>query len=102
MKRLCNLTIMSKLLLAFASMIAIIAGVRAATYLKLRVIEESSGWTKHTDQVMETAQAIMASWSTRRPGCAATLSAATACSWNPIKPVASPMNGFCPHQAACL
>lgn len=61
MKRFSNLTIMTKLSFAFASMIVIIASVGAATYLELGVIEQSSGWTKHTYEVTDTAQALMAS-----------------------------------------
>jgi methyl-accepting chemotaxis protein len=61
MDRLTNLAISAKLALAFAAMILIIAVVGIGTYVKLGFIQQSSGWTSHTYQVLETADDVMAS-----------------------------------------
>ena len=61
MNRLTNLGISAKLALAFAAMIVVIAAVGIGTYVKLGFIEQSSGWTTHTYQVLETTDAVMAS-----------------------------------------
>ena len=61
MNRVTNLAISAKLAVAFAAMIFVITVVGIGTYLKLGFIEQSSGWTNHTYEVMETADALMAS-----------------------------------------
>ncbi len=61
MKRLTNLAISTKLAIAFAAMILTTGVVGIGTYLKLGFIEQSSDWTTHTYQVLETADAVAAS-----------------------------------------
>jgi methyl-accepting chemotaxis protein len=59
MRRLTDLRIVAKLTLAFASVMVIIIGVGVATYTEVGFLEQSNGWTNHTYQVLETADAIM-------------------------------------------
>ena len=58
MNRLTKLAISAKLALAFAAMILVIVAVGIGTYVKLGFIEKSNGWTNHTYQVLETADAV--------------------------------------------
>src|SRR6185437_13640557 len=61
MNRLTNLAISAKLALAFAAVILVVVAVGIGTYVKLGFLEQTSGWTNHTYQVLETADAVMAS-----------------------------------------
>jgi methyl-accepting chemotaxis protein len=61
MNRLTNLAISAKLALAFAAIILVVVAVGIGTYVKLGFLEQTSGWTNHTYQVLETVDAVMAS-----------------------------------------
>ncbi|WP_448205727.1 methyl-accepting chemotaxis protein [Azospirillum sp. sgz302134] len=56
-----NLSILKKLLAAFAFVIAVTAGVSAVTWWQVSFIQKSNGWTIHTYEVLKTMDALMAS-----------------------------------------
>ncbi len=68
MHRLSNLAIATKLALVFASLILIVAAVGISTYVNLGFIEQNSNWTARTYQVLETAEAVMASMVNQETG----------------------------------
>lgn len=68
MRRLTDLRIANKLILAFSSIIVIVAGIGAAIYVELGFLERSNGWTNHTYQVLETADAVAASMVNQETG----------------------------------
>ncbi|HET7883827.1 MAG TPA: CHASE3 domain-containing protein [Acetobacteraceae bacterium] len=61
MNRLSNLAISAKLAIAFAAVILVTLAIGIITYAKLGFIEQRTGWTDHTYQVLETTDAVMAS-----------------------------------------
>ena len=61
MQALSNLSILKKLLVAFAAMIVVSAGSNLLVWQKMSFIEQSSGWTEHTYQVLGLMQRVMGS-----------------------------------------
>src|SRR5690242_6518459 len=60
MRRLTDLRIATKLAVAFAGIVTIIVGLGVATYTELGFLEQGNGWTNHTYQVLQAADAVIA------------------------------------------
>ncbi|HYE49359.1 MAG TPA: CHASE3 domain-containing protein, partial [Azospirillaceae bacterium] len=68
MRFLDNLPISRKLAGAFAVLIALMLGVGTVTYGRLSFIQESSGWTRHTYEVLDAINDVMASMVDKETG----------------------------------